>query len=101
MIGANIMRANSHYSLLSSCRNACSPVHNSSRMGREILRRSVMVRFTHYAVASTSCHTRTVLCTFSPPPTPPTLSTRHSVMLQTWRSPAASPAVGFVGSLLR
>jgi hypothetical protein len=59
------MRANSHYSLLPFCRNICSLIHNSSRTGREILRRSVMVMFTHYAVASTSCHTRIVLCTSS------------------------------------
>lgn len=100
MIRANIMHANSDYSLSPLCRNTCSPMHNSSRMGREILRRSVMVRFTHYAVASTSCHTRIVLCT-PPSPPPPTLSLRHSVTLQTWRSPAGSPTARFVGSLLR
>jgi len=58
----------------------------------------MMVRFTHYAVASASRHTRIVLCTSSPPP--PTLSLRHSVTLQTWRSPACSPTVRLVGILL-
>jgi hypothetical protein len=66
MFRANIMRANSHYSLLLLCRNTRSSMHNYGIMVREILRRSVMVRFAHYAVAGSSCHTRIVLCTSSP-----------------------------------
>jgi hypothetical protein len=83
MIRANIMHADSQYSLLPSCRITCSPMRNANRMGREILRHFVRVRFTHYAVASTSCHTRIVLCT---PPPGPTLCLRHSVTLQPWQS---------------
>jgi len=88
------MRTNSRYSLSHSCRNTFSPMHNCSRMGREILRRPVMGRITHYAVASTSCHTRIALGSSSPHHPPSLL-----VIPSRYKPGVVLPAVPLLGLL--